>query len=103
MGLTKTPILAKKTLAEIASESDEYSETELQMQIQIANKPKQLLIQKENKFYPNRIPQKNSLTIIFPKIFFLLFCRWSRNFGTRIPSKLQQKLSHQDFTSGQQP
>ena len=40
MVLTKIPKLAKKTQAEMASESDDDSETELQKQIQITKKTK---------------------------------------------------------------
>ena len=43
MGLTKTPILAKKTWAEIASESDDDSEIELQKHIQMAKQTKTVI------------------------------------------------------------
>uniref|UniRef100_A0A0R0F1B8 Reverse transcriptase/retrotransposon-derived protein RNase H-like domain-containing protein n=1 Tax=Glycine max TaxID=3847 RepID=A0A0R0F1B8_SOYBN len=61
IGLTKIPKLAKKTWAEMASESDDDSETDLQKQIQKAKqtktvcnqRPSQSLTQQESTSQPN--------------------------------------------------
>ncbi|KAG4965668.1 hypothetical protein JHK84_040275 [Glycine max] len=51
IGLTKIPKLAKKTWAEMASESDDDSETDLQKQIQKAKQTKTVCNQKPSKSY----------------------------------------------------
>ena len=54
MGLPKIPKLAKKTWAEMASESDDDSEIELQKQIQIAKQTKTVSNSKGKQTILNR-------------------------------------------------
>ena len=58
MGLTKIPKLAKRTWADIASETDEDSETDLQKQIQTIQ---------------NNYQSKGETNVIFLSFYFLIY------------------------------
>ena len=58
IGLTKLPKLAKKTWAEMISESDDDSETDLQKQIQKTKQTKTVCNQKQSHSCPHGLSKK---------------------------------------------
>ncbi|KAL5133985.1 hypothetical protein HKD37_03G007240 [Glycine soja] len=84
IGLTKIPKLAKKTWAEMASESDEDSETDLQKQIQKAKQTKTVCNQKPSQSLTQQesTPQPSNSYISKNKFFNVLQMEpeyWDKN------------------------
>jgi len=99
MGLTKVPRLAKKTWAEMASESDDDSETKLQKQIQIAKqtktvsnpKGKQTMVQQDLTPKPaNNYVSKNNF-------FFFSVLQMELEYWDKNPFKATAKAFPQGF------
>ena len=104
MCLTKVPRLAKKTWEEMASESNDDYETELQKQIQIAKQTKTISNPKGKQTMVQQDPTpKPANSYVSKNNFFFLFCRWSRSMGTRIPLRQLQKLSRRDSITSRRP
>ena len=94
IGLTKLPKLAKKTWAEMISESDDDSETDLQKQIQKTKQTKTVCNQKQSQPLTQH---HNPPTITSQKTNSLIFYKWSHNTGIRILLKQPPKYSPQDY------
>ncbi|KAL5177152.1 hypothetical protein HKD37_08G022961 [Glycine soja] len=97
IGLTKIPKLAKKTWAEMASESDDDSETDLQKQIQKAKQTKTVCNQKPSQSLTQQesTPQPGNSYISKNKFFNVLQMEleyWDKN-----PFKATTKVFPQGF------
>ncbi|KAH1256619.1 polyprotein [Glycine max] len=97
IGLTKIPKLAKKTWAEMASESDDDSETDLQKQIQKAKQTKTVCNQKPSQSLTQQesTPQPGNSYISKNKFFNVLQMEpeyWDKN-----PFKATAKVFPQGF------
>ena len=79
IGLTKLPKLAKKTWADIASESNDDSETDLQALIQNTKQSKKIVNQKRKQTLsqPKTPPSKPTNSYIYKNKFSIVFCRWN--------------------------
>jgi len=97
-------MLIKKTWADIASESYDDSETNLQNIIQDKKFPKPFLIPIGNKpLSKSKHHPPSRLIVMFTKINFQLFCRWNLNFGTKTHLRRLPRQSCQVFISNQLP
>ncbi|KAH1198015.1 hypothetical protein GmHk_18G051665 [Glycine max] len=103
MGLTKVPRLTKKTWVDMASESDDDSETNLQNIIQEAkiskttnSKGKQALTQTQTP------PTKQTSSYIYKNKFSTVL-QMEPEFWIKTHSRRQPRLSRQDFISNQSP
>ena len=97
MGLTKIPKLAKKTWADIASESNDDSETDLEKQIQISKQSKTIINPKGKQTISQQNPPPKSTNIYISKNKFLTVLQMEPEFWDKNPFKATTKAFPQGF------
>ena len=97
MVLTKLPRLAKKTWAEMASESDDDSETKLLNHIQIAKQTKTVSNPKDKQTVVQQNPTPKSTNSYLSKNKFLTVLQMELEFWDKNPFKATAKAFPQGF------
>ncbi|KAL5176963.1 hypothetical protein HKD37_08G022810 [Glycine soja] len=97
IGLTKIPKLAKKTWAEMASESDDDSETDLHKQIQKTKQTKTVCNPKEKQTMVQQNPTPKPTNSYIPKNKFFNVLQIEPEYWDKNPFKATAKVFPQGF------
>ncbi|KAL5133896.1 hypothetical protein HKD37_03G007156 [Glycine soja] len=97
IGLTKIPKLAKKTWGEMASESDDDSETDLQKQIQKTKQTKTVCNPKEKRMLAQQDPTPKPTNNYIPKNKFFNVLQMEPEYWDKNPFKATAKVFPQGF------
>ena len=97
IGLTKIPKLAKKTWAEMASESDDDSETDLHKQIRKTKQTKTVCNPKEKRTLAQQDPTPKPTNIYIPKNKFFTVLQMEPEYWDKNPFKATAKVFPQGF------